>query len=66
MAGIIEPHAGAVMLGGPRIQRQGLGTLHVRVETAEPEQPGRGACAGSHSNAPRGGFLADLDEGGLW
>ncbi len=53
------------MLGGPFVQRQGLGTLHVRIEAAEPEQAGRDAVAGAHRDAARGSILADLDEDGL-
>ena len=63
MAGIVEPDAGAAVLRGPRVQRQRLGALHVGIEAAEPEQPGRGCPCG---RAPRSGArtaLADLDEG---
>ena len=63
MAGIIEPDAGAAVLGGPRIQRHRLGALHVRIEAAEPEQPGRAAGAGAHRDAAPAVVLADLDEG---
>src|ERR1019366_9763965 len=65
MAGIIEPDAGPVPLGGPRIQRDRLGAPHVRIEAAEPEQPGRGACAGAHRDAARAGIVAALEEGRL-
>src|SRR5258708_2591831 len=65
MAGIIEPDTGATVLSSPCVQRQGLGALHVRVETAQPEQARRAALAGAHRDAARRAILADLDEGGF-
>src|SRR5580693_10619909 len=53
---------GLFWLGGPRIQRDRLGAPHVRVETAEPEQPGPGAAAGTDRDATPSGIVADLDE----
>ena len=63
VAGIIEPNAGASVLGGPCVQRQRFGSLHVRIETAQPKKSGRTAFAGAHGDAARGAALADLDEG---
>src|SRR6185437_3740320 len=62
MAGIVEPDAGAIPFGGPGIERDRLGAVHVRIEAAEPEQPGRGAHAGAHRDAAPTGSVADLDE----
>ena len=45
MAGIVEADAGAALFGGPGVERQRLGALHVGIEAAQPEQPGRGAGA---------------------
>ncbi|MGY4599800.1 hypothetical protein ACVWXL_007546 [Bradyrhizobium sp. GM22.5] len=39
VAGIIEPDHGAAVIPGPFVQRHGLAALHVRLETAEPDQP---------------------------
>jgi len=51
------------MLGGPRIQRQRLGTFHVGIEPTEPDQPGRAACAGAHGDPAPAITLADPNEG---
>src|SRR5581483_752622 len=61
MAGIVEPHAGAAVLGRPGVERQRLGALHVRLEAAEPEQPGCAPGAGAYRDTP-GGRAADVDE----
>src|SRR6185437_5672035 len=66
MAGIVETHADAAMLGRPGIERQRLGASHVRVEAAEPEQPGRDAGTGAHGDPAHGTALTDLDKGGIW
>ena len=56
MAGIIEPDAGAAMRGRPLVQRQRLGALHVRIEAAEPEQPGpTGTVRRRRGREPRSG-----------
>ena len=63
MAGIIEPNAGPAVLGGPCIKCDGLGAAHVRMEAAQPEQPGRAPRTGAHRDPARGAILADFDEG---
>ena len=52
VAGIIEPDAGAAVFAGPVVERHRLGALHVGLEAAEPEQPGRGRRP---APAPRSG-----------
>ena len=70
MAGIVEPDAGAAVCHGPFIQRQRLGAPHVGIEAAEPEQPGRtacaagrAACAGAHRDPAAAVALSHLDKG---
>ena len=63
MAGIVEPDAGAAVLGGPGIQRQRLGALHVGIETAEPDQAGCGAGARPHRDLALAVAAAHLDKG---
>ncbi len=66
MAGIVEPNAGAAMLGRPGVKRDGLGALHVGMEAAQPQQAGRATgqagnpCA--HRDPALAAGVADLDE----
>ena len=64
VAGIVEADAGAAVFRCPGIERERLGAHHVRVETGEPEQPGRSASAGAHGDPAHGAGFADLDERG--
>src|SRR3954462_8248491 len=63
MAGIIEAHAGPPPLGGPGVQRDRLGALHVRIEAAQPEQARRLARSGSDRDPAHVIPFADLDKG---
>ncbi len=54
VAGIVEPDAGAAVLAGPVVERDGLGALHVGLEAAEPEQPRRRAVPDPHRDPARG------------
>src|SRR5262249_14152785 len=65
VTGIVEPHQCAAVRGGPRIERERLGTTHVRIEATQPEKPWGCALTGTYRDPARGIFRADLDEGRL-
>jgi hypothetical protein len=50
MTGIVEPHACASFAVGPAIERFCLGTFHVGLKPAEPEQARALACTGPNGN----------------
>lgn len=62
MAGIVEPDAGVVLLGGPGIQRQRLGAPHIGMKAAQPEQAGAAAGPGADRDAALATVFADFDE----
>src|SRR5215212_6603683 len=57
MTGIIEAHAGPIVLCSPGVERYRFGAAHVGFETAEPEYPGfsTAACANRDAALPRAG-----------
>jgi len=63
MAGIIEPDAGPVVLGGLGIKCHCLGALHVGMKPAEPEQAGTAARAGANRNLSLKPAMADRNIG---
>src|SRR5262249_59645486 len=53
VAGIVEPHAGAIFLRGEAVERLRLGPLHVRFESAKPNEPRPPALALPYCDATR-------------
>src|SRR5262249_51233811 len=62
VARIVEADERAPALVREARQRRRLDALHVRLEAAEPEQPGRRAGERAHREGTRIGALPDLDE----